>query len=52
MDMRKRMSKQEREGETAKRATIAAATKRNETPVYRDNRPFSIFADTSRDPKR
>lgn len=51
MDMRKRMSKSEREAEMAKRAAIAAATKRDTTPVYRSNRPFSIWADPRTDPK-
>jgi hypothetical protein len=47
-------TKAAREARKQERKRIAAirkaSTTRNTIPIYRDNRPFSIWADTSRDP--
>lgn len=43
---------QERKEDRKRIATIRAlAAKRNTTPLVRSNRPFSIWADASHDPK-
>lgn len=48
-------AKQEREARVAERRRIAAirakVNKRDSTALYRDNRPFSMWADTRNDPR-